>query len=98
MRRLAAREASGRAARDWRLPGARGRRDRRVRQRCGCARAVPGSVSHRAPMITWLAPDDPPDRFPPHEAALRDPSGLLAAGGDLRPERLMAAPGLARRP
>ena len=42
-------------------------------------------------MITWLAPDDPPDRFPPHEAALRDPSGLLAAGGDLRPERLMAA-------
>jgi len=42
-------------------------------------------------MITWLAPDDPPDRFPPHEAALRDPSGLLAAGGDLKPERLMAA-------
>jgi leucyl/phenylalanyl-tRNA--protein transferase len=42
-------------------------------------------------MITWLAPDDPPDRFPPHEAALRDPSGLLAAGGDLRPERLIAA-------
>jgi len=42
-------------------------------------------------MITWLAPDDPPDRFPPHEAALSDPSGLLAAGGDLRPERLMAA-------
>jgi leucyl/phenylalanyl-tRNA---protein transferase len=44
-------------------------------------------------MITWLAPDDPPDRFPPHEAALSDPSGLLAAGGDLRPERLMAAYG-----
>jgi leucyl/phenylalanyl-tRNA---protein transferase len=42
-------------------------------------------------MITWLAPDDPPDRFPPHEAALRDPAGLLAAGGDLTPERLMAA-------
>jgi leucyl/phenylalanyl-tRNA--protein transferase len=42
-------------------------------------------------MITWLAPDDPPDRFPPHEAALRDPAGLLAAGGDLKPERLMAA-------
>ena len=42
-------------------------------------------------MITWLAPDDPPDRFPPHEAALSDPSGLLAAGGDLRPERLIAA-------
>jgi leucyl/phenylalanyl-tRNA--protein transferase len=42
-------------------------------------------------MITWLAPDDPPDHFPPHEAALSDPPGLLAAGGDLRPERLMAA-------
>lgn len=42
-------------------------------------------------MITWLSPDDPPERFPPHEAALRDPAGLLAAGGDLRPERLIAA-------
>jgi leucyl/phenylalanyl-tRNA--protein transferase len=42
-------------------------------------------------MITWLAPDDPPDRFPPHEAALSEPSGLLAAGGDLKPERLIAA-------
>jgi leucyl/phenylalanyl-tRNA--protein transferase len=42
-------------------------------------------------MITWLSPDDPPDRFPPHEAALQDPPGLLAAGGDLRVERLIAA-------
>jgi leucyl/phenylalanyl-tRNA---protein transferase len=42
-------------------------------------------------MISWLAPDDPPDRFPPQESALRDPSGLLAAGGDLKPERLIAA-------
>src|SRR5580700_3521414 len=42
-------------------------------------------------MITWLSPDDPPDRFPPHEAALLDPPGLLAAGGDLRVERLLAA-------
>jgi leucyl/phenylalanyl-tRNA--protein transferase len=42
-------------------------------------------------MITWLSPDDPPDRFPPHEAALLDPPGLLAAGGDLRIERLLAA-------
>jgi leucyl/phenylalanyl-tRNA--protein transferase len=42
-------------------------------------------------MITWLSPDDPPERFPPHEAALRDPPGLLAAGGDLRFERLVAA-------
>jgi leucyl/phenylalanyl-tRNA---protein transferase len=42
-------------------------------------------------VITWLSPDDPPERFPPHEAALRDPPGLLAAGGDLSPERLLAA-------
>jgi leucyl/phenylalanyl-tRNA---protein transferase len=42
-------------------------------------------------MITWLSPDDPPERFPPHDAALRDPPGLLAAGGDLTFERLLAA-------
>jgi leucyl/phenylalanyl-tRNA---protein transferase len=42
-------------------------------------------------MLTWLSPDDPPERFPPLERALRDPPGLLAAGGDLTPERLMAA-------
>jgi leucyl/phenylalanyl-tRNA--protein transferase len=42
-------------------------------------------------VITWLSPDDPPDRFPPHDAALSDPPGLLAAGGDLSPERLLAA-------
>jgi leucyl/phenylalanyl-tRNA---protein transferase len=42
-------------------------------------------------MITWLSPDDPPDRFPPQETALEDPPGLLAAGGDLRVERLVAA-------
>jgi len=42
-------------------------------------------------MITWLSPDDPPDRFPPLERALSDPPGLLAAGADLRPERLLAA-------
>ena len=42
-------------------------------------------------MITWLSPDDPPECFPPHEAALQDPPGLLAAGGDLTPARLIAA-------
>src|ERR1700761_6732561 len=42
-------------------------------------------------MINWLSPHDPPDHFPPLEAALADPPGLLAAGGDLRPERLLAA-------
>jgi leucyl/phenylalanyl-tRNA--protein transferase len=42
-------------------------------------------------MITWLAPGDPPDSFPSVERALRDPPGLLAAGGDLSSERLVAA-------
>ncbi|MBO9663117.1 leucyl/phenylalanyl-tRNA--protein transferase [Dokdonella sp.] len=32
-----------------------------------------------------------PDAFPPAERALREPDGLLAAGGDLSPERLLAA-------
>jgi leucyl/phenylalanyl-tRNA---protein transferase len=41
--------------------------------------------------ITWLHPEDPPERFPPLEQALDDPPGLLAAGGDLSPERLQAA-------
>ncbi len=41
--------------------------------------------------ISWLHPDDPPDRFPPVSLALDDPPGLLAAGGDLSAERLQAA-------
>lgn len=43
------------------------------------------------PSIMWLAPEDPPDCFPPIERALKEPEGLLAAGGDLSPERLLAA-------
>jgi leucyl/phenylalanyl-tRNA--protein transferase len=39
-------------------------------------------------MIPWLEPDDP---FPPVDSALRDPNGLLAAGGDLSTERLLDA-------
>ena len=39
-------------------------------------------------MIPFLSPDDP---FPPVEAALRVPNGLLAAGADLSTERLLAA-------
>lgn len=39
-------------------------------------------------MITWLESRSP---FPPPERALKDPNGLLAAGGDLSPERLLAA-------
>ena len=39
-------------------------------------------------MIRWLADGDP---FPPVAAALRDPAGLLAAGGDLSTTRLIDA-------
>ncbi len=42
-------------------------------------------------MIPWLRPGDPPDAFPPVEAALTDPDGLLCVGGDLSPARLLAA-------
>jgi leucyl/phenylalanyl-tRNA---protein transferase len=42
-------------------------------------------------MIPWLKPSDPPDAFPPVARALADPDGLLCAGGDLAPERLLAA-------
>jgi len=41
--------------------------------------------------VVWLAADDPPTAFPPVDTALREPDGLLAAGGDLSPERLLAA-------
>lgn len=41
--------------------------------------------------LRWLEPDDPPDAFPPPAGALRDPDGLLAVGGDLSAERLLAA-------
>ena len=41
--------------------------------------------------VIWLAEDDPPDAFPPVDNALREPDGLLAAGGDLSIERLLAA-------
>jgi leucyl/phenylalanyl-tRNA--protein transferase len=42
-------------------------------------------------MIPWLRPDDPPDAFPPVEGALEEPDGLLCVGGDLSPQRLLAA-------
>jgi leucyl/phenylalanyl-tRNA--protein transferase len=41
--------------------------------------------------ITWLAPDGDRDWFPPIDQALDEPEGLLAAGGDLAPARLLAA-------
>lgn len=43
-------------------------------------------------MIPWIDPDALPDlAFPPPEQALEAPNGLLAAGGDLSSERLLAA-------
>ena len=41
--------------------------------------------------VVWLTTDDPPDAFPPVESALREPDGLLAAGGDLSTGRLLEA-------
>jgi len=40
--------------------------------------------------IPWL-PADPAAPFPPLATALRHPNGLIAAGGDLSPTRLLAA-------
>jgi leucyl/phenylalanyl-tRNA---protein transferase len=39
-------------------------------------------------VVPWLKADSP---FPPLEAALDDPNGLLAAGADLSPQRLIDA-------
>lgn len=43
------------------------------------------------PRLTLLRPDDPPETFPDPAQALDSPNGLLALGGDLSPERLLAA-------
>lgn len=42
-------------------------------------------------MIPWLAPDAASDAFPPVDEALREPDGLLCAGGDLSEARLIEA-------
>jgi leucyl/phenylalanyl-tRNA---protein transferase len=41
--------------------------------------------------LRWLSQTIAFDRFPPPSEALTEPNGLLAAGGDLKPERLLAA-------
>lgn len=41
--------------------------------------------------LVWLARNQRADAFPPASQALTEPNGLLAAGGDLTPERLLAA-------
>lgn len=43
------------------------------------------------PQIKWISRDDRPDAFPGIQSALLIPNGLLAAGGDLSPERLLYA-------
>jgi leucyl/phenylalanyl-tRNA--protein transferase len=42
-------------------------------------------------VLHWLTKHDPADAFPPPQLALREPNGLLAAGGDLKPARVLAA-------
>ncbi len=39
----------------------------------------------------WVAALENEEPFPPLESALREPNGLLAIGGDLGPQRLLAA-------
>jgi leucyl/phenylalanyl-tRNA--protein transferase len=41
--------------------------------------------------FVWLSERDPPQAFPPVEQALKEPDGLLAAGGDLSAPRILAA-------
>lgn len=41
--------------------------------------------------LHWISRDRRADAFPPVSDALTEPNGLLAAGGDLAPERLLAA-------
>ena len=47
-----------------------------------------GSASNTLNVIPWLESKSP---FPPVDRALTEPNGLLAAGGDLSPERLIDA-------
>lgn len=41
--------------------------------------------------VVWISASDPPDAFPEIDTAMREPDGLLAAGGDLSSLRLLAA-------
>lgn len=41
--------------------------------------------------LYWIPPNDKTHAFPAVEQAFRDPNGLLAAGGDLAPARLIEA-------
>jgi leucyl/phenylalanyl-tRNA--protein transferase len=48
-------------------------------------------MSTRRRRLIWLDPAGDPTAFPHLESAQEDPPGLIAAGGDLSPERLEAA-------
>jgi leucyl/phenylalanyl-tRNA--protein transferase len=41
--------------------------------------------------IAWISTNDPPEAFPDISRAMREPDGLLAAGGDLGEARLLTA-------
>ena len=53
----------------------------------------PSITSVREPgfKLFWIPSGAAPDAFPPVERALREPDGLLAAGGDLSVDRLLNA-------
>src|SRR5690606_37669793 len=62
------------------------------------ADADQGPAASPAPTMRWMnielpawLGDDPGAPFPPVSRALREPDGLLAAGGDLSPARLLDA-------
>lgn len=48
-------------------------------------------MNRHGPNIHWIDPSAPATDFPDPRDALDDPNGLLAIGGDLSPERLLAA-------
>ncbi|MFZ9709705.1 MAG: leucyl/phenylalanyl-tRNA--protein transferase [Steroidobacteraceae bacterium] len=48
-------------------------------------------MNSRRRRLPWLEPGADPDAFPPADEALDEPPGLLAAGGDLSVDRLLAA-------
>lgn len=41
--------------------------------------------------LPWLDPDDTNSPFPEAKSALKEPEGLVAAGGDLKPKRVLRA-------
>ena len=41
--------------------------------------------------LFWIATHSPPNSFPDVQYSMSDPNGLLAAGGDLNPDRLLCA-------